>query len=214
MELIVIRHGQSYVNLGNWDKLDTLDTALTELGHQQAKALGDWLKSQNATADALYVSTMKRAQETASYVSDALGLATTPDDRLREVGTVDHIGQPIDGVALPRHYITDKNLNPFKPIVTDIDNAESWMHFRMRIDTFLNEIYAEHPDQTVVVVAHGGVIAAMFDSIFNVGLQRTCNLETHNTSWFRAERNATDFPEWMLKEFNRVDHLIQAGVMY
>ena len=213
MELIVIRHGQSYVNLGNWNKLESLDTSLTDLGHQQAKALQDWLTSNKKSGDVLYASTMKRTLETAEYVANALGLEPITDDRIREVGTVDRDIQPIEGKSLPRRYIKDKNLNPYKPIVDDMKDAESWTHFRMRIDSFLDDIYAKHPRQTVYVVAHGGVIAAMFDSIFSVGLYRTCNLETHNTSWFKATRSHTDFPTWMLEEFNRIDHLINAGLM-
>ena len=53
MELILIRHGQSYVNVDDWQKLDTMDTALTERGNQQAAALRDWLTEQKPTAHAL-----------------------------------------------------------------------------------------------------------------------------------------------------------------
>lgn len=54
MELIVIRHGQSYVNLGNWRELDSMDAGLTELGHQQAQALQKWLDDNQKSADVLY----------------------------------------------------------------------------------------------------------------------------------------------------------------
>ena len=69
MELVVIRHGQSHVNLGNWDKLETMDTGLTELGQQQAAALRDWLKGSDESIDALYASTMQRTRETSCLCS-------------------------------------------------------------------------------------------------------------------------------------------------
>ena len=38
MDLYMIRHGQSYVNLKDWDK-GNLDEGLTDLGKSQAAAL-------------------------------------------------------------------------------------------------------------------------------------------------------------------------------
>ena len=76
--LYLIRHGQSYVNLKEWDG-GNQDTALTELGHRQAAALGAWMPTEIITVDALYASTMQRAQETAAYVSQAYGVPITND---------------------------------------------------------------------------------------------------------------------------------------
>ena len=42
MQLYLIRHGQSYVNLTEWDKGNT-DEPLTELGLEQASKLAAWL---------------------------------------------------------------------------------------------------------------------------------------------------------------------------
>jgi len=212
MEMIVIRHGQSHVNLGNWDTLETMDTGLTELGHQQASALRDWLKSQNATADVLYSSTMKRTRETANYVAEALNLTPIFDDRIREVGNSYLDGKPIDEAALPRAYSREEKSSPFSPTVTDIENAESWMHFRIRVGHFVDELCRTYADKTVYVVAHGGVMSAMFDNLFNVGLQRLCDVHTVNTGWMRVVHQATQFSDWSLYSYNRVDHLVQSGL--
>ena len=53
MHLYLSRHGQSYVNLKEWDG-GNQDTALTELGHRQAAALGAWMPTEIITVDALY----------------------------------------------------------------------------------------------------------------------------------------------------------------
>ena len=65
MRLYLIRHGQSFTNVAKWDTLPNLDMGLTDIGNQQAAALRDWLKQSGSSADALYCSTMLRAQETA-----------------------------------------------------------------------------------------------------------------------------------------------------
>ena len=44
MKLYLIRHGESYINLPDWQK-GYIDVGLTELGHQQAHALAKWLPS-------------------------------------------------------------------------------------------------------------------------------------------------------------------------
>jgi len=212
MELIIIRHGQSYVNLGKWHTLKTMDTSLTDLGHQQAQSLRDWLKRRNVRADALYASSMRRTQETADYVSEALGLDAVIDHRLREVGNSHLDGEPVDEPALPRSFATKKGLSQFAPTVTDVDNAESWMHFRIRLGQFVEEKCEQHKNKTVYVVAHGGVMSAIIDNMFGVGLQRSCDVHTDNTGWTRLKYQSSQFADWTLHEFNRVDHLIEAGL--
>ena len=215
MELILIRHGQSYVNVDDWQKLDTMDTVLTELGQQQAAALRDWLSEEKPPADALYASTMRRTRETAKYVSEGLGLEPIFDDRIREFGNSHHDGKPIDEIALPRVY-TDARTNeaPFTPGVTDIETGESWMHFRIRIGQFIHHLYDKHPKQTVYVVAHGGVISAVFDLVFNVGAYKQNGVTTQNTGWTRFKYHPSEsFADWILYDHNRVDHLAKAGLL-
>ncbi len=215
MELVIIRHGQSYMNLGNWDKLDTMDAPLTDLGQKQAAALGDWLTEQKPVVHALYVSTMRRTRETTDYVSKGLGIAPIFDDRIREIGNSHHDGKPVDEKALPRTYtIKRANEAPFSPSVTDVENAESRIHFRIRVGQFVHDIYDKHPEETVYVVAHGGVIGAVFDLVFNVGTYKQCAVNTHNTGWTRFKYHPQkSFADWILYDHNRVDHLLLAGLL-
>ena len=73
MQLYLIRHGQSYVNLEEWQHGNT-DEGLTELGQQQAARLAAWLPTHLPRIDALYASTMRRARETAEASGAALWL--------------------------------------------------------------------------------------------------------------------------------------------
>jgi len=215
MEIVIIRHGQSYTNLGNWEAIDTMDASLTELGQQQAAALQSWLSQQNLSVDVLYASTMRRTRETADYVSKGLGLTPVYDDRIREYCNSHHDGQPIDEKALPRKFIQKRiNEAPFLPAATDVHNAESWMHFRVRIGQFVHDIYDKHAQETVYVVAHGGVVEAMFDLVFNVGTYKRSAVNTHNTGWTRFKYHPNEsFADWILYDHNRVDHLLLAGLL-
>src|SRR5687767_3460131 len=107
MKLYIIRHGQSHINVADestWSTLETMDTELTDKGHHQAAALGAWMRANEIKADALYCSTMRRARQTAYYVSQALNLEPTFDDRLREIGHNYITGLAIEEEKLPRTF--------------------------------------------------------------------------------------------------------------
>ena len=56
MHLYIIRHGQSHVNLKEWDSGNT-DEGLTDLGQKQAAALASWLPKNVPSVDAIYAGT-------------------------------------------------------------------------------------------------------------------------------------------------------------
>lgn len=215
MQLILIRHGESFVNRDGWESLPSMDAGLTEKGHKQAMALRDWLTQTGASGDVLYCSTMRRAQETAAYVSEALGLTCMADDRLREIGSNYASGLPIDEADLPRNFNEqwwDKM--PFTPRALELENGESWMHFRLRLAAFIDDISHQHHRQTIYVVAHHGVIAAICDNMFNVGPYRRCAVHSVNTSWTLFEHQADNGREpWQLRFHNRIDHLLGTDLL-
>ena len=87
---------------------------------------------------------------------------------------------------------------------------ESWMHFRTRVGAWLEEIIHKHEGQTVYAVAHGGVITALFEHLFNTGPRRLLTVHTENTGWTEVEhRSMTEGDKlWALVHHNRIDHLI------
>lgn len=215
MRLNLFRHGQSYVNSPDWQSVPNLDAGLTERGHQQAAALRDWLKANDTKADVLYSSTMQRTRETAQYVAEALNLSPIYDDRLRELGSVYATGEPIEAENLPRSYIehTPKT-HPFTPFSDDIKKAENWMQGRARLGHFVDELTQKHTEETVYVVAHGGVIAAIFANVFNTGPYRHCDVHNYQTSStlleYRPEHKGEN---WYLRHHNRIDHLIGTSLI-
>jgi broad specificity phosphatase PhoE len=215
MRLYVIRHGESHVNVQNHATLRSMDTSLTEKGEQQAQALHDWLVKHNRQADALYASTMRRTRETARYVSAALGCDIAFDDRLREIGNNYIDGRPRPENDLPRQF--DRHATPdqapFLPRVSGVADGESVMHLRLRVARFIHDVSNKHPKQTVYVVAHGGVLMALFDNIFNTGMYRMCQVQTENTGWSYFHYTPTAGRKtWQLLAHNRIDHLIEAGM--
>ena len=209
MHLYLIRHGQSYVNLKDWQG-GNQDTGLTGLGHQQAAALGAWMPTEIKDIDVIYASTMQRARQTSAYVAEAYGVEVILDDRLREIGNnrTDHSPWPAD--TLPSVYSDFwSSERPFASVMTVEAMGESYMHFRTRVGIFIEEMAATQRGQTVLVVCHGGVVEAAFDHIFNVGPWRRCEVWDHNTAMTCFEYVEHPGREvWRLHFHNRVEHLV------
>jgi probable phosphoglycerate mutase len=204
----MIRHGQSYVNLPDWAKGNT-DEPLTELGQQQAAALAQFLPKRLPQVDHVYASTMQRARETAEALARAYDLPIQFDDRLRELGNnqIDHTAFTRE--TLPNQYVDFwASARPFAPSMLDCANVESWMHFRTRVGSFLEELSGNHRGQTIVVVCHGGVIEATFQHLFNVGPWQRCEVWSSNTAVTHFQLvEHPDREVWRLHSHNRTDHL-------
>jgi 2,3-bisphosphoglycerate-dependent phosphoglycerate mutase len=213
MKLYFVRHGESHTNVTPFDQLPSMDMGLTDKGHAQAAALRDWMIRGDAKADALYSSSLQRARQTAAYLQQALGIAPIEDDRLREIGSNDLSGLSIAENNLPRLFHERwVNESPFVSRAVERMDVESWMHFRIRLARFVDELAQKHLNQTVYVVTHGGTMSAMFDNVFNIGPYRRCDVHNLNTSWTMFEyRTETNREPWYLWFHNRIDHL--AGIV-
>ncbi len=209
MHLYLIRHGQSYVNLPDWNS-GNVDEGLTELGQQQAAALAAWLPEKLPKVDAIYASTMKRARETAAPLAVAYNHSVQWDDRLREIGNnrLDHTAWPAD--SLPQKYADYwGSERPFASITPALDGGESLMHVRIRVGMFIEEMVQQYPAQTVLAICHGGVIEMVYDHVFNIGPWRRCEIWTHNTGVTHFEYVAHPTREtWRLHSHSRTEHLV------
>jgi 2,3-bisphosphoglycerate-dependent phosphoglycerate mutase len=102
--------------------------------------------------------------------------------------------------------------HPFRPFSP---GGESWAGFLVRAGGALARLVAEHEDETVVAVCHGGVLEVSFYLAF--GLGGTGNrvafapLNTSITHW-RHRRGSNGQSEWTLVTFNDAGHLAGAGV--
>jgi probable phosphoglycerate mutase len=208
MHLYLIRHGQSHVNLEEWESGNT-DEGLTELGQRQAAALAEWMPARVRKPDAIYASTMLRARETAGFLAGAYDMPLNFDDRLREIGNNrwDHTAWPND--ELPRDYADYwASERPFSTVTPFTEGGESYIHFRTRAGLFIEELVETHLDDVVIAVCHGGIIEAAFDHIFNIGPWRRCEIWNHNTGVTYFEYVAHPRREtWRLHYNNWVCHL-------
>ncbi len=219
MHLFFVRHGESYVNLPDWDG-GFVDAGLTDLGKQQSERVARWM-AERLTIDALYTSTMVRARDTAQYIARVAGIEPQPDDRLREFGNCFADGRPVpldDGARI--EYPADW-WGTQRPNTRIAPDGESWMLFRARVSAFIEAITDAYgtrdPQATVIAVCHGGVIEAAFDHVFNVGERRCVEIWNHNTGIMHLEYvvDASRDEVWRLHGHSMVYHLLDSdGAWY
>lgn len=208
-ELYLIRHGESVANVEPIIGGMTGDAGLTDRGRRQAGLLEERLRNQRLRADRLYASTLPRALETAEYVARALNLPIERDDDLQELrpGEADGLSVEEWRKRFPglENGLAGSPFTPFAP------GGESWGGFLVRAGAAIVRIVARHPNSTVVLVCHGGVLEASF--FLALGLGPTSKhtafapLNTSITHW-RYRPPADGAAEWTLVTFNDAGHLV------
>lgn len=207
-DLYIIRHGEAYSNVAPY-VIEGPRTCrgLTERGFAQARALGERLATGEIAADVLYASTIKRASQTAEFVSEALRLPISWSDELHELRPGE-----ADGMSLEQarerytgfHTFFTQLHTPLSP------GGESWGSFLLRVSTELERIIAANQGRKIVVVAHGGVVEISFLYMLGLGPQARSRLAFHvrNTSithWRHTDSG--DRREWQLVCHNDHAHL-------
>ena len=156
-ELLLVRHGESAP--ARDDRPFPLvdghgDPDLAPTGREQAERVADRLEHEGIGA--IYVSTLRRTVETAAPLAARLGIEPRVEADIREV----HLGE-WEGGSFRRHVAAGHPvaLQMFAEQRWDvIPGAEPADVFAARVRGAVTRIATAHPDETVAVVSHGGVI--------------------------------------------------------
>jgi len=158
-DLLLIRHGetQAAVRGESFPMVDGQgDPALRPEGHAQAEAVGARLKTEPIAA--IYVTTMQRTHQTAAPLAAHLGLVPRVVADLREVFLGDWDGGEFRFRAAENDpaFVRARAREEWG----ELPGAETTAQLQARVRRGLMQIATAHPDQTVAVVVHGGVISA------------------------------------------------------
>jgi 2,3-bisphosphoglycerate-dependent phosphoglycerate mutase len=176
--LWIVRHGQSAGNvardaadaagLGRIDIADRdMDVALSQLGEEQADALGRWLASlpPDERPRTLMTSPYRRAIQTSQRIRDAGGMSTPDnkfciDERLREkeFGVLDRLTRVGIEAQFPDQAEFRRLLGKFyhRP-----PGGESWCDVILRLRSVLDTISLHHGGDRVMIVAHQVVVLCL-----------------------------------------------------
>ena len=164
-KFIIVRHGESEAN-----KLTVIaghsDYPLTELGVEQAKETAAHLATE--PIDAVYASDLVRATTTAAPHAALRGLPVITSRELRETWCGDWEGVPLAWIKEHQAELFDRFHNDFMRFT--LPNGENVIESGNRFLFELLRIAKEYEGGTVLVVAHGAVIRALWAIISNTPL--------------------------------------------
>jgi len=197
--VILLRHGQTDYNVDGRMQ-GHLESHLTPKGHEQAAAAAPVLAE--LAPDRLISSDLRRAVDTAEVVAAACGLPVKFDARLRET----HLGhwQGRTVAEIDRDYpgaIAEWRSDPaWAP-----PGGESRIAVVARSRPVVDELEAEFADarsETVLLVAHGGMIAGLVTGLMELPHSTWPSFGgLGNCRWAVLARR-DDHPRWRLAGYN------------
>ena len=207
--LVMLRHGQTEFNAGNRMQ-GQLDTDLSDLGRDQAVAVAEVLAKRQPLL--IVSSDLRRALDTAESLGERSGLSVEVDARLRETHLGDWQGLThieVDAAA-PGARIAWRNDATWAP-----HGGESRVDVAARGLPLIKELVADQtewgtdePERPVVLVAHGGLIAALTAALLKLPVDNWPVLGgMGNASWVQLSGHSddeTDFDDirWRLDVWN------------
>ncbi|MGH2625947.1 MAG: histidine phosphatase family protein [Anaerolineales bacterium] len=153
-ELVLVRHGETDWNIQGRFQGQS-DPPLNERGLAQARTLALELAGEEVAA--VYTSDLQRARQTAEILAEALGAPLRADLRLREIHQGVWEGMVMDDIR--RRYPEEFAQRAADPLASTPPGGESVRRVQQRALGVVSEISARHPDEEVVVVSHGLVLA-------------------------------------------------------
>jgi alpha-ribazole phosphatase len=155
-QLLLARHGETAWNAARRYQGQT-DIPLNETGRQQADALAQRLSAEEISA--IYASDLQRAWQTAAAIASFHNLSIQADPRLREIKFGDWEGLTSEDIkgqdpeSLTAWYADPLHASP--------PGGETLDQVARRARATLTEITTHHPDKTVLIVAHGGILRVL-----------------------------------------------------
>ena len=164
--LYFIRHGEVEERYHRIFGGSRIDMNLSDLGHQHARALAEWFE--RGSLDAVYVSPMQRANQTAAPLLEEHGLTPAVMPDLREVDFGDWTGFRWHEIQERFGVVAYNWLETLEG--NGLPNGESAESLSARVRPCLQRIVDENPHRRVAVVCHGGIIRVMLALLLEVPL--------------------------------------------
>jgi probable phosphoglycerate mutase len=192
--LVMLRHGQTEYNAGSRMQ-GQLDTELSDLGREQAVAAAEVLAKRQPLV--IVSSDLRRALDTAVTLGERSGMPVQVDTRLRETHLGDWQGMThleVDATA-PGARLAWREDARWAP-----HGGESRVDVAARSRPLVTEILAaqsewgrDEPERPVVLVAHGGLIAALTAALLDLPVDHWPVLGgMGNCSWVQLSGHSAD----------------------
>jgi broad specificity phosphatase PhoE len=225
--ITLLRHGEPDWAPGGGPTVN--DPGLTDFGHEQAQVAAKALAAE--AIDAIYVSPLTRAQQTAAPVAAAAGVTPVTIDDLAEIG-INFEGKGQEEVD---RIFVEASRRPLSEHWEGWPGGETFTDFHARVTRGITEVLARHdirPDKKhdftvwhlppgsaphIVIVAHGGTNAVLLTHLLDVPAVPWEWLRYESALCAYSISHARPLGEqghvWSLQNFNELDHLRAAGLL-
>lgn len=211
-EFYLVRHGQASFGKENYDQL-------SDLGHQQARWLGEYFAERDINFDCVITGEMVRHKETAQGILDG-GKYSLPQEV--HLGWNEFDFQSVVNTYLAAHpdetppkdappavfyRLLKRAMGKWSRDELNIDSLpESWSQFRGRVNDALQDVLARDANSPVLVVSSGGAMSMILSLVLGVDTNTLIelNLQTKNASFCHYYYNKNGAK---LSAFNNVPHL-------
>lgn len=151
--LLLVRHGES-----TWNRerrvQGQLDPPLTERGQEQAREIADRLAGHGVVA--MYCSDLRRVQQTARPIAEAVDAEPVTVVDLREISLGEWEGKTSD--ELEAEYPEAWDQWTRRPSWDQVPGGEGQAAFEQRVHRAVDAMFAANPVGDILCVTHGGVI--------------------------------------------------------
>ncbi len=211
-ELVLVRHAQAAFGTDDYDRL-------TELGHRQARWLGEYFGERAIEFDRVVTGTLRRHAETLAGIAEALPLpAAEAMAGLNEYQADVLLAAHLAGRGLPPLEHAEDRRGHFRVLR---EALYAWVDGTLRADAHLSfpEFAASvrqaleaarHGAERVLVVSSGGPISTAVGAVLGVAprIVADLNLQTRNTGLSELRAGAQ---RAHCVSFNAVPHLERPG---
>lgn len=178
LKLYLIRHGETDWNADGRIQGHS-DIDLNARGQEQARRLAARMAEEGEFA-AIYSSPLQRAYRTAESLRRALNLSIISDVRLleRSLGQLEGLTMSEIQLRFPEVHRAwhDGGTRPHIP------GEETREDFVRRVQTFIADVRAKHPEGRIAVVTHGGTINMLLMASLNLDVERPLPFWIDNAS--------------------------------
>lgn len=211
-ELFLVRHAQAAFGTDDYDRL-------TELGHRQARWLGEYFAERAIAFDRVVTGSLRRHRETLAGIAEALPLPAADEFLgLNEYRADVLLAAHLSGRGLPPLEHAEDRRGHFRVLR---EALYAWVDGTLRVDAHLSfpEFEAgvrqaleaaRHGAERVLVVSSGGPISSAIGAVLGVAPRTVVdlNLQTRNTGLSELRAGAQ---RAHCVSFNAVPHLERHG---
>ena len=162
-KLLLVRHGNTKGNSAQrfWGQTDV---ELSAVGKRQAEQLRDRLATEKI--DAIYTSTLRRASATAEIIASRHQLEVITCAELFEInfGKVEGLNFKEIGQLYPELV----KVWPTRDLAFRFPDGESIGDLNNRVTKFLDRLEKHAPEETVLIVAHAGVLRLLICHLLRI----------------------------------------------